>query len=88
MRFACFNAHTCVESSEVGQRDPKFWGQTKCADGEGKKSRQTSIITGSSLYLFKRALHLGGSDIVRRHARPAARLARRLEGEDLFAGIP
>ena len=85
MRFACFNAHTCVESSEVGQRDPKFGGQTRCADGECKKSRQTSI-TGSSLYLFKRALHLGGSDIVRRHARPVARLARRLEGKDLFAG--
>lgn len=46
MRFACVNAHTCVESSEVGQRDPKFGGQTKCADGECKKSRQTSNITG------------------------------------------
>lgn len=46
MRFACFDAHTCVESSEVGQRDTKFGGQTKCADGECKKSRQTSIITG------------------------------------------
>ena len=87
MRFACVNAHTCVESSEVGQRDPKFGGQTKCADGKcKKKAGKLLFITGSSLYLFKRALHLGGSDIVRRHARPAARLARRLEGEDLFAG--
>ena len=51
-----------------------------------KKAGKLLFITGSSLYLFKRALHLGGSDIVRRHARPAARLARRLEGEDLFAG--
>ena len=65
----------------------KIWGANKvCRWQVQKKAGKLLFITGSSLYLFKRALHLGGSDIVRCHARPAARLARRLEGEDLFAG--
>ena len=61
-------------------------GKQSVQMASAKKAGKLLFITGSGLYLFKRALHLGGSDIVRRHARPAARLARRPEGEDLFAG--
>ena len=63
-----------------------FGGKQSVQMASAKKAGKLLFITGSGLYLFKRALHLRGSDIVRRHARPAARLARRLEGEDLFAG--
>ena len=73
--------------AKLAREIQNFGGKQSVQMASAKKAgKLLFIVTGSSLYLFKRALHLGGSDIVRRHARPAARLARRLEGEDLFAG--
>ena len=58
MRFACFNAHTCVESSEVGQRDPKFGGQTKCADGKCKKKQANFYLLQAVAFTFSSELSI------------------------------
>ena len=72
----------------------KIWGANKVCRWRVQKKqtnfhyyRQSKFITNTLAFTFSSELSIwGGSDIVRRHARPAARLARRLEGEDLFAG--